>query len=1079
MTIFQRSELLRQNPTMENLYALSVRPDDLPFALYRQNGEDRCITRRENDDNTRLMARKLALALDRTPAGAWVGLSMNNGPQWFSVFWGLIMSGHPVLLLDANLPDAAVDALLKEAGAEAVVGDRERSLHKPCVTLDTLNATQADLTGALTPAFADRIALCTSGTTGDSRIFVYHQNALCEQVLTSERLHMDSKRILPENGIRSLAFLPYHHVFGLMVCHLWINFLGQTTVFLENRRPQTILETIRHFEVTLLCCVPLVAANVATGIKNKVKARKAPARQVFRAMTRISLFLQKLSPALGMWAAKHLFFQKIHRQLMGTQIDAIILGGSHTQQEHVEMLTALGLYTVCGFGMTETAITSVETTERLRPRLLGSVGRPFSNVRYDVIGGGQTGEMRIQGKALHTARLKDGQELAPALDSEGYYHTGDIVRLFDQKHMIIEGRSKEVIINQSGENVYPDALEDAFLNLDGVQHMSVLGLPRAHEKLYQDIALILQVNDVKDAALVRALSNKVAQRNQTLPLYQQVQKVFITQRPFPLANQIKVKRAALKDDIAQNSRDYLPLPLVVQKDEAAQQTAVPAAQDNTLSLCCKLYGEVLSADNVTPDQHFVNDLGGDSLMALNLSLKVEDALGVLIPEDKLSECLTPRAMANVIAELTSGKKEGIKAPVQPILRFEDSPEYQAFVKRQQGLLASGQENPYFVCHDSALFDTSIMDGRPVLNFGSYNYAGMSGRPETKQAAKDAIEKYGTSASGSRLLAGEKTLYQQLEKALAKWKHTEDCLVLVGGHSTNVTIVGNFCGEKDLIVYDALSHNSIQEGVRLSKADARPFPHNDIEALRSILKKNRSKYEKVLIVIEGVYSMDGDIAPVPEFVAVKKEFGCFLMVDEAHSACVLGATGGGVDEHFGLDGKDIDIKMGTLSKGLGACGGYIAGKKALIDYLRYSLPGFVFSVGISPPLAAATMKAVELLQHDPDIMARLHRNIDHFLAESKRLHFHTCLAGQTAIIPVMVGRDEDAFVLSAALKHRGVFVPPAVYPAVPHGKARLRFCVISEHKPEQITTALETLKQTAEELGIVLPAPDVKPQSQMA
>ncbi|HUM61943.1 MAG TPA: aminotransferase class I/II-fold pyridoxal phosphate-dependent enzyme, partial [Clostridia bacterium] len=357
----------------------------------------------------------------------------------------------------------------------------------------------------------------------------------------------------------------------------------------------------------------------------------------------------------------------------------------------------------------------------------------------------------------------------------------------------------------------------------------------------------------------------------------------------------------------------------------------------------------------------------------------------------------------------------------------------------------------------------------VLNFGSYNYVAMSGRKEVQEAAKAAIDEYGTSASGSRLLAGEKSLYQELEAELAEWKNAEAALVLVSGHATNVTFVGNFCGKDDLIVYDALAHNSIDQGTRLSQATAKPFPHNDHVALESILKAQRSKYKKCLIVIEGAYSMDGDIANVPAFVALKKQYGCFLMVDEAHSACVIGKTGGGVDEYFGLERGDVDIKMGTLSKGLGTCGGYLAGPRVIIDYLRYNLPGFVFSVGISPPLAAGTLTAIRLLRRDPSIIQSLENAINTFVREAHKRHLNTCLAGHTAIIPILVGSDENAFLLSNMLRHKGIFVPPAVFPAVPKGKARLRFCVVSEHKPEQIVRALDALLEAAEEAGIELPA----------
>ncbi len=410
--------------------------------------------------------------------------------------------------------------------------------------------------------------------------------------------------------------------------------------------------------------------------------------------------------------------------------------------------------------------------------------------------------------------------------------------------------------------------------------------------------------------------------------------------------------------------------------------------------------------------------------------------------------------------------------VTMITRFEDSPEYIQFARRQQEMMeAVHGDNPYFIRHDSPLTDCSLMEGQKVLNFGSYNYVGMSGRKEVSEAAKEAIDRYGTSASGSRLIAGEKTLYQDLERELAEWKHAEDCLVLVSGHATNVTFVGNFCGRGDLILYDSLAHNSVWEGCKISQAVCRPFPHNDPEKLEEILSRRRNKFAKVLIVIEGAYSMDGDIAKVPEIVAIKKKYGCFLMVDEAHSSCVLGEHGGGVDEYFGLAPDDIDIKMGTLSKGLGACGGYLAGKRAIIEYMRYFLPGFVFSVGISPALAAAALASLRLLASDPTIMKRLHDNIRVFDEETRKRGLNICLAGETAVFPVLVGDDDAAFLLSSTMRHRGIFVPPAVFPAVPQGQARLRYCVTSEHNREEIVKALDLLVDTAKEFGITLPGRD--------
>ena len=479
----------------------------------------------------------------------------------------------------------------------------------------------------------------------------------------------------------------------------------------------------------------------------------------------------------------------------------------------------------------------------------------------------------------------------------------------------------------------------------------------------------------------------------------------------------------------------------------------------------------ISLEEVTDSGHFVLDLGGDSLSSLTLLNLLEREYNIAIVDDQYYSCMNLNDITSLIHEHLSGtdyapgRKAGIslegraRTPEERVDAFEKIREIQQFVQRSEQLLASSNMlNPYFISQESALKDVSYMGGREMINLGSYNYLAMSGDPEVNAAAIAAVEKYGTSASGSRLLAGEKDIHKKLEAAIARWKDTEDALVLVSGHATNVTFVGNFCGSGDLIIYDRLSHNSVIQGLMLSRARSRFFPHNDYEELENFLKQHRDEYEKVLIIVEGVYSMDGDVAPVPEFVRIKKEYGCFLMVDEAHSACVLGETGKGVDEYFNLAPSDIDIKMGTLSKGLGTCGGYLAADKLLIDYLRYNLPGFTFSVGLSPALTGAVLKVLEIMERDNSRVRALHNNIAYFMKRAHEYGFDTCLAKDSAIIPIMIGPDDLAFKLSIEMLDDGIIVPPAIFPAVPMGKARLRYCLTSAHKPEQIDYALEMLRR---------------------
>ena len=1106
--VLARSARLREQMTLRNLFDLITEREDQTAARYLEKDEEKAITFGEYRQRAFACGAALLTAMGEAKKGSFIGIQSDTSPDYFSLFWGVISAGFNAVLLDFSLSDEMTDYILRQAGAVALITRAPRKLRAEVRQFTLLEMKQARFVPSFRPDFGDKVALCTSGTTDTSRVFVYDAEAVCSQVLNAEMLYKANQRIICDEPRRQLAFLPYHHVFGFMVCLQWIHFLGYETVYLHDRSPKCIQETAQRFKITHLMAVPLLANNLCVALNKKVAKEKRLKRAAFKTMRGLSLALQSVAPGFGLDFARNVLFKSVVSQILGPEVRCIILGGSHTPKEHMRTLSALGYFTVSGFGMTETGITSVETKMNVITRTSGSVGRPLASAEYRVQSDGEKsnrGEMYIRGNTIHTGRLVDGQLLPPALDEEGWYRTGDVVRLEKGSRMYVEGRAKDVIINESGENVYPDEIEDAFGALEGVDQFCVLGVKARKKKEekgllshmphlpgkkkgtvdYEDITLVINVGQhYKDDAYIAGLMSQVRRINSALPSLKRVTRVLATAEKFQVAGGIKVKRLALKKEIEENKLAYRDIDFNRKEETAAEETPLVQEESTPSDLQLeeikqkvrRVYADTLDvpADQIKDDAHFIDDLGGDSLQVLGMSLKIEEQFNVLIPTEEYGKCTTVNDLSALLYARVRGdvayESHGAESqePVTPITRFEDAPEYKAFEKRYQSLMGEGQENPYFVAHDSPLLDKSYVDDQWMLDFGSYNYVGMSGREETKAAAKAAIDKYGTSASGSRLLAGEKTIHKELEAAIAEWKHTETALVLVGGHSTNVTFVGNFCGKGDLIVYDAIAHNSIEQGCRLSQATAKPFPHSDVAALESILRTQRHKFGKVLIVIEGAYSMDGDIAPVPEFVKLKKKYGCFLMVDEAHSACVIGQTGGGVDEYFGLAPDDIDIKYGTLSKGLGTCGGYLAGSHAIIDYMRYNLPGFVFSVGISPPLAAASLEAIRLLRSDPTIMERMRRNIKCFVEEAHKRNFNTCLAGETAIVPILVGKDEDAWELSNRLRRKGVIVPPAVYPAVPKNKARLRFCVISEHKPEEIIEALDKLQECAKEAGIQLP-----------
>jgi 8-amino-7-oxononanoate synthase len=489
----------------------------------------------------------------------------------------------------------------------------------------------------------------------------------------------------------------------------------------------------------------------------------------------------------------------------------------------------------------------------------------------------------------------------------------------------------------------------------------------------------------------------------------------------------------------------------------------------------------------------LNTLGMDSLMAVELKTAIEEDMGIEFPVEALFLGADISDLtAHVLWQRTSGK--GLEAedgplgkvlssgrqsgePVERVcahrnapeiqpecLPFEDYPEYRNLQQIMLGMKARGIDNPYFRVLEGANSNGANAEGREYITFSRYNYLGMSGDPVVSQAAKDAIDRYGTSVSASRLASGERPLHREIEKEIADFIGTEDSLVFVSGHATNVTTIGHLFGKPDLIVNDALIHNSVLQGCQLSQATHLSFPHNNWQALDMILRESRPRFRRALVVIEGVYSMDGDIPELPEFIKIKKRHGAFLMVDEAHSIGVLGKRGGGIGEHFGINPADVELWMGTLSKSFASCGGYIAGSGALIEYLKYTAPGFVYSVGMPPPNVAAALAAIRLLRKEPQRVTRLHELSGLFLMLARERGLNTgASSSDSPVIPVIVGDSLKAVRLSQALLRQGIDALPMVYPAVPDNSARLRFFVNCTHTPEQIRFALDVVAPELEAL----------------
>jgi 8-amino-7-oxononanoate synthase len=371
------------------------------------------------------------------------------------------------------------------------------------------------------------------------------------------------------------------------------------------------------------------------------------------------------------------------------------------------------------------------------------------------------------------------------------------------------------------------------------------------------------------------------------------------------------------------------------------------------------------------------------------------------------------------------------------------------------------ESPYFRAHEGLAGARTVIAGREVLNFGSYDYLGLNGDPRLHHAAMAAMARHGISASASRLVSGERPVHGALEAKLAAHYGAEAALVFVSGHATNVTLIGHLMGPRDAILHDAAIHNSCVEGARLSGARRVPFAHNDLAAAEGELKSARRGARNVLILIEGHYSMDGDVPDLAGFVRLARKYDAWLMVDDAHGLGVVGATGKGAFEAAGVDPAEVDIWMGTLSKTLCACGGYITARAELIDWLRHTVPGFVYSVGLPPPLAASAAAALDAMAAEPWRVAKLQANARLLRDLCRARGFDTVAGAGLGIVPVVLGSSVRAARVSAALLDAGVNALPIVFPAVPEGSARLRFFLSATHEEADIRAAADALATAAE------------------
>jgi len=349
--------------------------------------------------------------------------------------------------------------------------------------------------------------------------------------------------------------------------------------------------------------------------------------------------------------------------------------------------------------------------------------------------------------------------------------------------------------------------------------------------------------------------------------------------------------------------------------------------------------------------------------------------------------------------------------------------------------------------------TIQMDGRSLINFASNDYLGLANDPRLKQAAITAIQAWGTGSTGSRLLSGHRSLHSQLETAIADWKQTEAALVFSSGYLANLGTITALVGQRDLILGDQYNHSSLKNGAKLSGAAYREYPHNNLEQLAQYLQQERSHYRRCLILSDSVFSMDGDLCPLPEIIALAESHDCMVLIDEAHATGVMGKTGSGCREYFHCQTAQI-VQMGTLSKALGSLGGYVAGTAQLIDFLRNRAASWIYTTALSPADTAAAIAAIQVIQQEPERLQNLWSNVQYFQTHLASIA-HKLLPSHSPILCVELDSPEQALALAQQLQNQGIFAPAIRPPTVP--TSRIRFTLMANHTQSQLQQAIAVLK----------------------
>ena len=599
------------------------------------------------DENVKKYALYLSNKIKKEETNRVV-LKVANSPSWGEIFWALLMAGYVPVLVDAKLPRENVINLANQAKAIAIISDDNHEYTINKVRLD--NILQNAKEEMSNPSWADEVIFSSSGTTGDAKLMVFNGENFVNQICCSLKMTEESLDIMyPKKvgQIKILAMIPFHHIFGFVAVFLWYTFYGTTLVFPKSNTPTDLLSICQKTGITHVYSVPLFWDSLALSIKRKFAMQSEDKQKLLEKM--MAYNLGEMSAQEAGFASKKIVADKIKSMILGKHVRYCISGGGYLSNETLRAINGLGYPLYNGYGMTEVGVTSVELSPDVKQRLLGYIGKPLNGVEYKVNEGDN--ELLIKSPTIHIREIIAGVEKETVLDN-GYFHTGDIVNKGETGY-IMKGRMKDVIINANGENIFPDELEIYFKDLPNVTNLSVLGVVNKDKALHEDIVLVLELDDKTSEDALKELEATI--KGIKLPHDTKIDAVYLAKNRLPMANNMKVKRFAIKKEIENGSNKYVLInsKKVSSKTRKLSEEALTKILPPVRELFSKIL--VLPTFKIDDEDHWINDLGGDSMNYVELVQEVDRYFDIEVPEEQYGKLTCVNDFVEEIARLLKQK----------------------------------------------------------------------------------------------------------------------------------------------------------------------------------------------------------------------------------------------------------------------------------------------------------------------------------------------------------------------------------------------------------------------------------------